>query len=1187
MNTMNRLSLMLAAALLTVACSDARAGVLTGSANAVLGQQVFTSSIAVNVTCNETMLSQPYAVAIDTTNDRLFISDSNNHRVLWWNNASSLASNAAATGVLGQASFTAKAMNRNNTLTAGQDRFNRPRGIALDGAGRLWVADENNSRILRFDLAVSTCNADLVLGQAGVGTNAAATTQTGLNKPLGVTVDTSGNIWVADSQNNRVLRYNASSLGTGAAADIVLGTTTFTYAVMGSSSALGLNLPQSVKVDPAGNVYVAEYANNRVVMFAAPISSGMAASVVLGQSGFDMKTPAVTQSGIEEPYDVCVDTGGNVWVAMYRATSYNARIVRYPAPLSTGMNADVVLGQANFSDTGYNRAPGQASPPPVADGLFKPSGVTVDLAGRIWIADTYNNRVVRYDRSVAPDTAQFVLGQPDLTHRESTRSSADSVNTPYALAIDTTTNRLFAADYTNHRVLWWNNANAFSSGAAADGVLGQRYFGGNTINAGGAVSSDTLRNPAGVAVDPAGNIWVADRGNNRVLRFAGAGLASGTPANLVLGQTDFITASSGTATTTNLAAPTAVRIDRDGYIWVADADHHRVVRYAKRYGEALANNEPVDVVLGQTDATGGTVNQGQGAACRWGLYDPTDINFDTANTAWVVDRGNNRVLKFSSATIAATAMGAWADGTLGQTDYTSTGASAALDGLNQPRSVGFTPGGNILISDAGNARLLIYGVVSSSGAAAIRAVGQAGVVAQNTLYQPRGTVYDMNGNLLAADAYFNRILRFSAPTIDSIAPAQASVCDGTLTTVLSGHDFGDAMNARMERSGFAAIAASTVTGTSDTQLTITFPLSSAATGYWDVVVSTLGYAARFANAVEISTLAIAGAAPAQVSLADTAFVTVTATGTSFRTGMVVRLERTGQAVITASSVTIADAEHFSAVFSLTGAPTGYWDLTASTNSCTARYVNALYVTTETVTGPIELDNTTNNTVIYSVGAASVTLNIPADTFADTFTMSCTVSSLSAGLDQSGIAATPVALEITNSRGQQPRHGITITIAYTDAAMTGVDERTLVICYYDAARERWIQIASTPDPVNNTVTGVITHLTAFRIFARVPATGLDDVTAYPNPYKPSAAGYGNSVLGAGVVFGNITENARIRIYTIAGDLVRDESINGSNGTWIWDTRTDGGDRAASGVYVYFVTNPDNSTQKATGKIAIIR
>lgn len=1186
MNTMNRLSLTLAFALLVAASSGARAGLLTGTANAVIGQQVFTSSIAVNVNCNETMLAQPYAVALDTANDRLFISDKNNNRVLWWNNASSLANNAGASGVLGQANFTAKAMNRDNTTTAGQDRLRSPRGIALDGTGRLWVADANNNRALRFDLSVSTCNADLVLGQAVFNTAASATTQSGLYMPTGIPVESSGHVWVADSYNNRVVRFNAATLGNGASADIVLGTTTFTYAVVGSSSALGLNNPQSVKVDPAGNVYVAETANNRVVMYTVPITSGMAASVVLGQSDFFLKDYAVTQSGMEEPYDVCVDTGGNVWVAMYRATTYSTRVVRYPAPLSTGMNADTVLGQANFTDTGYNRAPGQVSPPPVANGLFKPSSVTVDPMGRVWIADTSNNRVVRYDRSVSPDTAVFVLGQPDLTHRESTRTSADSVNNPYALAIDTTTNRLFAADYANHRVLWWNNAGAFASGAAADGVLGQRYFGGNSLNAGGAVSSDTMRNPAGVAVDPAGNIWVADRGNNRVLRFAGAGLASGMPANLVLGQTDFITASSGTATATNLAAPTAVRIDRDGYIWVADADHHRVVRCAKRYNEALSNNEAVDVVLGQDDATSGTVNQGQGAACQWGLYDPTDINFDTANAAWVVDRGNNRVLRFSSATIAADTLGAWADGVIGQLDYISTGAAATMDGLNQPRSIGFTPGGNIVVSDSGNARLLMYGAITTFGSTAIVAAGQAGVVAQNTLYQPRGTVCDANGNLLAADSYFNRILRFSAPTTDSIAPAQAAIFEGTLTAVLSGHDFGAAMHARMERSGFAAIAASAMTVNNDTQITMTFPLSSAATGYWDVIVSTLGCSARFANAIQISTLAITGVSPAQVSLTQSS-VTVTATGTSFRSAMLFRLERTGQAAINASSVTVTDTQHFSAVFPLTSAVTGYWDLTASTGSYTARYANALRITTATATTAAELDNTTANNLTYAVGAASVTLNIPANTFSDTFTMSCSASTLSEGLDQSGIAATPVALEITNSRGQQPLRDITITIAYPDAAMAGVDESTLVICYYDTTRRRWIQIASTPDPDNNTVTGVITHLTAFRVFARVPATGLDSVTAYPNPYKPSAAGYGNSVLGTGIVFGNITENARIRIYTIAGERVRDESVSGSNGTWIWDTRTDGGDTAASGVYVYFVTNPDNSGQKTTGKIAIIR
>lgn len=104
----------------------------------------------------------------------------------------------------------------------------------------------------------------------------------------------------------------------------------------------------------------------------------------------------------------------------------------------------------------------------------------------------------------------------------------------------------------------------------------------------------------------------------------------------------------------------------------------------------------------------------------------------------------------------------------------------------------------------------------------------------------------------------------------------------------------------------------------------------------------------------------------------------------------------------------------------------------------------------------------------------------------------------------------------------------------------------------------------------------------------PSTNLDNVKVYPNPYKPgSGTTYDNSSLGEGIVFSNLTANANIKIFNIAGELVAEFNETDSDGMYLWNTRNSNGEKVASGVYIYFITNPADNKQKAKGRIVIIR
>ena len=183
-----------------------------------------------------------------------------------------------------------------------------------------------------------------------------------------------------------------------------------------------------------------------------------------------------------------------------------------------------------------------------ANSLCSPWGVAVDASGNLYVADTSNNRVLEYNTPLATNTtADVVLGQPDFMHNPPTSPTRANLIHPQGVTIDAsgTPNRLYVADANNSRVLGWKDVTAFTNGAPADLVIGQPdpySTACNSDTGGGNPTDDDLCNPYGVAVDAAGNLYVADASNNRVLEyntpFAGCGSfpCVGGAANMVFGQ---------------------------------------------------------------------------------------------------------------------------------------------------------------------------------------------------------------------------------------------------------------------------------------------------------------------------------------------------------------------------------------------------------------------------------------------------------------------------------------------------------------------------------------------------------------------------------------------------------------------------------------------------------------------------
>jgi uncharacterized protein (TIGR03437 family) len=613
----------------------------------VFGQPGFNNLTA--STTSSTSLNQPRAVALDPAGN-LWVADSGNHRVVRFSaTVLNTQTPPAADTVVGQKDFFGNSANAGGQVSAAG--FDTPTALAFDSQGNLYVSDGRNSRVLKFSapLGPSTGSsaASAVWGQSnfatrGVPQQASSST---ISVPGGLAVDGSGNLYVAAPADNRVLIFPTGTT-LGSAAKSVLGqsdfaTTTANTGATPQASPNSLSGPSDVKVDQSGNVVVADTANNRALEFPPNAKS---ASRVWGQSDFASNGPnQIKPASIDFPYQMAIDYSSAPF-ALYVSDTANNRVLVWKDSVHfrNGDPADLVVGQPNLR-TGVANVDTQGSPNPSRTSLSAPAGIAVNPNdGTLYVADSGNNRVLRYPRPVnqsgriSPDV---VIGQLDFNSSLSAAVNASSLNGPGGLAVGPNGD-LFVADSGNNRVL------EFPVGAG-NGAAAIRVFGQPSMTASvkpSQVSPQTLAAPQGIVVDQASNLYVADAGANRVLIFSNTQNASpsGMAANFVIGQVSFGVSSGG-----SLKSPVGVGIDSSGQIYVADNGNNRVLVYQSLVFLPVAGATATGVV-GQQSVSGTNPNwdSPDGLATAEGLYSPVGVYLDRQDTLYVGDAGNNRVVQF-------------------------------------------------------------------------------------------------------------------------------------------------------------------------------------------------------------------------------------------------------------------------------------------------------------------------------------------------------------------------------------------------------------------------------------------------------------------------------------------------------------------------------------------------------------
>jgi sugar lactone lactonase YvrE len=324
-----------------------------------------------------------------------------------------------------------------------------------------------------FTIETITGTISTVAGDGKDGYNGDGIKATGAEvDPYGVAVDSSGNLYIADTGNQRIRMVNPAGVISTVAGN---GTAGFS-GDGGPATGAMLDEPFGIAVDGSGNLYIADYNNNRIRKVTP---DGLISTVAgTGTEGYNGDGGAATSAELFHPYSVAVDGSGNLYIA----DSANNRI-RKVTP------AGAISTVAGNGTAGYSGDGGDAT----SAQLWVPLGVAVDSNGNLYIADNYNNTI----RKVTSAGVISTISQ----------ASVGLIN-PEGVAVDNLGGLLYVADTNNSRVLVMTPNGQFST-VAGNGYGAFTGDGGNSANA-------QLAYPSAVAVDGVGNLYIADTLNYRI-----------------------------------------------------------------------------------------------------------------------------------------------------------------------------------------------------------------------------------------------------------------------------------------------------------------------------------------------------------------------------------------------------------------------------------------------------------------------------------------------------------------------------------------------------------------------------------------------------------------------------------------------------------------------------------------------
>jgi hypothetical protein len=381
--------------------------------------------------------------------------------------------------------------------TGAAARFSFPEGVATDSAGNVYVADNANATIRKI---TPTGVVTTLAGTAGMsgstdGTGAAAR----FSNPIGVGTDGAANVYVADGSTIRKVTPSG-------AVTTLAGSPTVIGSADGTGDAAGFYSPSGVTTDSAGAVYVADTFND-IIRSITPAGVVTTMAGTAGMGGSIDGTGAAARFSI--PTGVATDSAGNVyvadsgiWTGGLGEINYGNHIIRKITP--TGV-VTTLAGTAEMS--------GSADGTGAAARFNTPLGVATDSAGNVYVADTYNSTIRKITSAGVVTT---LAGTAGMTGSNDGTGAAARFNYPTGVTVDVTGN-VYVADTRNDIIRKITPAGAVTT------LAGMAGMNGSSDGTGAAARFDS---PSGVAVDSAGNLYVADTNNSTIRKITSAGVVT-------------------------------------------------------------------------------------------------------------------------------------------------------------------------------------------------------------------------------------------------------------------------------------------------------------------------------------------------------------------------------------------------------------------------------------------------------------------------------------------------------------------------------------------------------------------------------------------------------------------------------------------------------------------------------------
>ena len=571
-------------------------------------------------------LNLPYGLAIDLAG-YLYITDLNNNRIR----------RVAPDGTISTYAGTGGQASSGDGGPATRAQLLEPRNVAVDSAGNLYISEFGAHRVRKVtpNGQITTAAGTGVAGFRGDGGSA---TEAQLAFPTGLAIDRLGNLYIADSQNERIRKVLPGGQISTA---------------LGGGGSITLLTPIAVAVDLAGDLFVAD-----ATALVRELTAASAWTVAAGTSanGFSGDGGAATSAQLTEPLDLAVDLSGDLYIA----DAARVREVDTRAIIHTIAGADY---QHSIGDGGS--ATGAV--------LNLPSGVAVDAIGNLYIADPGTERV----RRVGPTgTIATAAGTgPQMPGPDGAVATATTLMNPMGVGADLFGN-LLVVETGAHRVRQ----------VTPDGriwtILGTGVAGLGPENL--PAMQTQLRSPRGICLDRAGDLYVVDTANHRVLRSPPGVLVSTAAGNGAPGGAG----DGGLARLAQLDQPSACTLDSAGNLYIADTYNHRI----RKVG--------ADGII-HTVAGSGAAGYGgdEAPATAASLNAPRGVAADDNGNIYISDTGNNAIRQVTIDGAIHTIAGGTAAG------FSGDGGPATAALLNTPGPILLDGSGDLYFADTNNNRV--------------------------------------------------------------------------------------------------------------------------------------------------------------------------------------------------------------------------------------------------------------------------------------------------------------------------------------------------------------------------------------------------------------------------------------------------------------------------------------------------